>query len=490
MEKTNVEQQKSKKKQSSHTSVDRIITPGQLVLRRFLRNRLAILGVIILLTMTIFSFIGPFFSPYGEYEMFYKEKITSAIYVIAGNNDIYSFNDGDGALRWHITTEEKIVGQPIIAEDGNIYLSVEGSKVLQISPEEGTIMETHNVGDPSEAVENIYEPTPVAPDNLDIAVEDGVIVATSQDTKVKKWDFIGYSDIIGDPISDRSGYLYAVSDEGELYSIRADRGILRWSYKVDAEGPYSVMEGPIIMKTIDSKAQPSKEHWLGTDAMGLDVLTRLMYGGRISLMVGFIVIFMELILGVLLGGISGYYGGWVDNLIMRIVDVFNCIPSIPVMLILGSVMISLKVPPQDKIYVLMLVLGLLGWPGVARIVRGQILSLREQEFMVAAEATGLRPMRKIFKHLVPNVMPQLIVIATLGIGSVILTESAMSFLGIGLSFPYASWGNMVDAVNDPEIMRNCLNIWVPPGICILLTVMSFNLVGDGLRDAFDPKMKR
>ena len=110
--------------------------------------------------------------------------------------------------------------------------------------------------------------------------------------------------------------------------------------------------------------------------------------------------------------------------------------------------------------------------------------------MVAAEATGLRPMRKIFKHLVPNVMPQLIVIATLGIGSVILTESAMSFLGIGLSFPYASWGNMVDAVNDPEIMRNCLNIWVPPGICILLTVMSFNLVGDGLRDAFDPKMKR
>jgi peptide/nickel transport system permease protein len=199
---------------------------------------------------------------------------------------------------------------------------------------------------------------------------------------------------------------------------------------------------------------------------------------------------MELILGVLLGGISGYYGGWVDNLIMRIVDVFNCIPSIPVMLILGSVMISLKVPPQDKIYVLMLVLGLLGWPGVARIVRGQILSLREQEFMVAAEATGLRPMRKIFKHLVPNVMPQLIVIATLGIGSVILTESAMSFLGIGLSFPYASWGNMVDAVNDPEIMRNCLNIWVPPGICILLTVMSFNLVGDGLRDAFDPKMKR
>lgn len=351
-------------------------------------------------------------------------------------------------------------------------------------------METHNVGDPSEVVENIYEPTPVAPDNLDIAVEDGVIVATSQDTKVKKWDFIGYSDIIGDPISDRSGYLYAVSDEGELYSIRADRGILRWSYKVDAEGPYSVMEGPIIMKTIDSKAQPSKEHWLGTDAMGLDVLTRLMYGGRISLMVGFIVIFMELILGVLLGGISGYYGGWVDNLIMRIVDVFNCIPSIPVMLILGSVMISLKVPPQDKIYVLMLVLGLLGWPGVARIVRGQILSLREQEFMVAAEATGLRPMRKIFKHLVPNVMPQLIVIATLGIGSVILTESAMSFLGIGLSFPYASWGNMVDAVNDPEIMRNCLNIWVPPGICILLTVMSFNLVGDGLRDAFDPKMKR
>ncbi len=489
LNKTN-EKQQLNKQQSNDTSTEGIITPGQLVLRRFLRNKLAILGVIVLLVMTVFSFIGPYFSPYGEYQMFHKEKKMSAIYLVAGSNHIYSLNEGDGALRWHLYTDNNITGQPIISDDGRIYLPVEGGKVLEIEPGKGQIVETHDTDNPESLVENIFEASPLAVSNLDITLEDGAIVATTQDTKVKKWDFMGYADIISEPIADKNGYLYAISEEGELYSIRSDRGIQRWSYQSNEEGPYSIMEGPVVVRTLDNKAQPSKEHWLGTDAMGLDVMTRLMYGGRISLMVGFIVIIMELLLGVLLGGLSGYYGGWVDNLIMRIVDIFNCIPSLPIMLILGSIMISMKVPPQEKIYVLMLVLGLLGWPGVARIVRGQILSLREQEFMAAAEATGLKPMRRIYKHLIPNVMPQLIVIATLGIGSVILTESAMSYLGIGLSFPYASWGNMVDAVNDPEILRNNLNIWVPPGICILLTVMSFNLVGDGLRDAFDPKMKR
>ncbi|MGL4738738.1 MAG: ABC transporter permease, partial [Cellulosilyticaceae bacterium] len=121
---------------------------------------------------------------------------------------------------------------------------------------------------------------------------------------------------------------------------------------------------------------------------------------------------------------------------------------------------------------------------------GQILSLREQEFMVATEAIGIKPMRRILKHLIPNVMPQLIVFATLGVGSVILAESAYSYLGIGVPFPFASWGNMVNAVNDPIILKEYLNIWVAPGVCILLTVMGFNFIGDGLRDAFDPKMKR
>ena len=235
---------------------------------------------------------------------------------------------------------------------------------------------------------------------------------------------------------------------------------------------------------------PTKEHWLGTDVYGMDIITRLMYGGRISLMIGFIVVLIEIFIGVVLGGIAGYFGKWVDNLLMRIVDIFNCIPSTPLIIILGAVMDALKVDPQVRMIYLMLILGFLGWPGIARLVRGQILSLREQEFMVAAEATGLSVYRKIFKHLVPNVIPQLIVIATMSLGGVILTESVLSFLGLGVKFPFASWGNIINAVSNVHVMTNYWFVWIPAGFCILVTVLGFNFIGDGLRDAFDPKMKR
>ena len=239
-----------------------------------------------------------------------------------------------------------------------------------------------------------------------------------------------------------------------------------------------------------SKAGPSAAHWLGTDKDGFDIMTRLMYGGRISLLIGFAVTAIELVIGVTRGGIAGYFGKWVDMVIMRIVDIFYCIPSLPVLMIFGSILVTVKAPQQSKIFFLMLVFGLLGWAGVARLVRGQILSLREQEYMVATEAVGLRNSRKIFKHLIPNVMPQLIVYATLGIGDAILMESSLSYLGMGVPYPYASWGKIVNLVNDPIIMKNYLNMWVPAGLLILVTVLAFNFVGDGLRDAFDPKMKR
>lgn len=238
------------------------------------------------------------------------------------------------------------------------------------------------------------------------------------------------------------------------------------------------------------KAPPSASHWLGTDNDGYDVFVRLAYGGRVSMLIGIMVVAIELILGVIMGGLAGYFGKWVDMIIMRIVEIFFCIPSIPVMLLLGSILFQAGVPQEYKIFFLMLALGFLGWASVARLVRGQILTLREQEYMVATEAIGLKTRRKIFRHLIPNVMPQLIVFATLGIGDAILMESSLSFLGMGVPYPYASWGRMVNSVNDPVIMQNYLNLWVPAGILILLTVLAFNLVGDGLRDAFDPKMKR
>jgi peptide/nickel transport system permease protein len=215
-----------------------------------------------------------------------------------------------------------------------------------------------------------------------------------------------------------------------------------------------------------------------------------MYGGRVSLIIGFIVVIIETVIGVVLGGLAGYFGKWVDMLIMRIVDVFYCIPSMPIMLIIGAAMDEYNVDPQIRMLYLMLILGFLGWPGIARLVRGQILSLREQEFMIAAEASGISVPRRIFKHLLPNVIPQLIVTMTMGIGSTIITESTLSFLGLGVRFPFASWGNIINDVTDVHVLTSYWFVWIPAGVCLLVTVLAYNLVGDGLRDAFDPKMKR
>ena len=239
-----------------------------------------------------------------------------------------------------------------------------------------------------------------------------------------------------------------------------------------------------------SKTMLNKSYILGTDALGRDVLTRLMYGGRVSLIIGFIVVAIEGSIGIVMGGISGYFGGWVDNLIMRIVDVFYCLPSMPIIIILGAAMDAMRIDSWTRMMYLMLILGFLGWPGIARLVRGQILSLREQEFMTAAEACGISAWHRIFRHLIPNVIPQLIVTCTMSLGSTILTEATLSFLGLGVKYPFASWGNIINDVNNAYVMTNYLFIWVPAGICLLITVLGFNFVGDGLRDAFDPKMKR
>jgi peptide/nickel transport system permease protein len=241
---------------------------------------------------------------------------------------------------------------------------------------------------------------------------------------------------------------------------------------------------------LDMYSFPSWSHPLGTDSNGMDVLTRLMYGGRISLLVGFAVVFIEMFIGIIIGGISGYFGKWIDTLLMRFVDLFNCIPTWPIIIIFGAVMDALEVNSYVRVFLMMIILGLLGWTSVARVVRGQILSLREQDFMVAAEATGLSVSRRIFRHLVPNVMPLLIVQATMGLGGIIITEATLSFLGLGVKYPLASWGSIINAATNLHVMTNYWFIWVPAGLLILLTVLGFNFVGDGLRDAFDPKMKR
>lgn len=252
----------------------------------------------------------------------------------------------------------------------------------------------------------------------------------------------------------------------------------------------TVYEELVFETSYNAYANPSSVHLLGTDNKGMDVFVRLMYGGRISLLIGFIVVILETIIGVVLGGIAGYFGGWVDQVIMRIVDIFNCIPTLPILLIASAVIDSWELQPDQQIYVLMVIITVFSWSGTARLVRGQILSLREQEYITATEVMGLPTWRKIFKHLIPNVMPQLIVSMTLGLGSVIMYESTLSFLGLGVKFPKAAWGSMISLVNEAGVLEYHPNVWLPAGIMIVIAVLGFNFVGDGLRDAMDPKARK
>ena len=277
---------------------------------------------------------------------------------------------------------------------------------------------------------------------------------------------------------------YAENEDGSYIQTDTE---MRISQRL--EGEY-VINCDQINFVIDIFAPPSVKHILGTDGDGFDVLARVMYGGRVSLMVGFIVVFIETFLGVIMGGLAGYFGGWVDNLIMRLVDIFYCLPYLPIMIILGAMMDSLRLDTYIRLCVMMAALGLMGWAGVARLVRGQILSLREQEFMVATEATGIRVKDRIFRHLIPNVMPQLIVMATMSLGGVIITESTLSFLGLGVKHPLATWGTIINSVSSASAMAHYAFIWIPVGLLICFTVIAFNFVGDGLRDAYDPKSKR
>ena len=262
------------------------------------------------------------------------------------------------------------------------------------------------------------------------------------------------------------------------------------TYTVDGV-TYTVRQSTEKFLKDNFREPPSTRHLLGTDNEGYDVFVRLMYGGRISLTVSFIAVFLITILGVVLGGISGYFGGAIDNIIMRICDILMCLPGVPILLIISTILDASDIDAKYRIYLLMIYLTFISWTGTARLVRGQILSLREQEYMVAAEAMGYSTFRKIFKHLVPNVMPQLIVQMTLSLGSMILYEATLSYLNLGVKPPYAAWGTMINIISsNQDVLQNCWWIWVPAGVCIVIAILGFNFVGDGLRDALDPKGRR
>ncbi|NGZ76594.1 oligopeptide ABC transporter permease [Saccharibacillus alkalitolerans] len=249
--------------------------------------------------------------------------------------------------------------------------------------------------------------------------------------------------------------------------------------------PYTINETDVSNKN----QAPNADYWLGTDKLGRDILLRVMLAGRISLTVGLVATAISVAIGATLGAVAGFYRKYADTIIMRIADIFLALPTLPILITLGAILSDLKVEPGKRIYFLMLIIGLLGWVSLARLVRSQILTLREQEFMQATEALGLRDNRKIFRHLMPNTIPIIIVSATLGVAGAIITESTLSFLGLGVVPPTPSWGNMITAANNLIDFRKRPWLWIPPGLCILITVTAINLIGDGLRDALDPKMK-
>lgn len=251
-------------------------------------------------------------------------------------------------------------------------------------------------------------------------------------------------------------------------------------------GPMVSPYGRDAMNYKMANSGPTAKNWLGTDSLGRDYLTRLLYGGRISIQVGFLATIISVTIGTTIGGISGYYGGKIDSLLMRMAEIVYSFPFLPFAITLSAIF-GVQVSPEMRMYIIMSIIGILRWPGLARIIRGQILALREQEFMLAAKSLGISDKNQIFKHLIPNTFAYIIVNATLGIASAILTESGLSFLGLGVVEPTPTWGNMIQAAQNPYILANRFWIWIPPGIAIFLTVMSINLVGDGLRDAIDPK---
>lgn len=243
--------------------------------------------------------------------------------------------------------------------------------------------------------------------------------------------------------------------------------------------PYEIQTTNLAGKDLS----PNSQHYLGTDLIGRDLFTRLFYAGRISLGVALAVVFIECVIGVVLGSLSGFYGGIVDAVIMRIAEIFMSFPFMIITITIVAVF-------GNSVFTLILVLALLSWPSIARIVRGQILTLREMEYMEACEALGISDVRRIFKHLLPNVLAYVIVYATLGMASVILVETSLSFLGLGVSPPTPTWGNMIQEARNMLIIQHKWWYWIPPGICIFISVMCFNILGDGMRDAIDPKMKR
>ena len=491
----------------------KVLSPGAMVAKRVFRNRIAVAGLVILAFMFLFSFLGGILTPYKEDQQFYRTDYQNKEYAGVVRNVDFRFASAEGQKLDTVIQAQVVLatqkGSDSFSYRGTEYqLIQEGEDFYRVATADGTTLGIAYKDVVSSSVEGQTLPYEVqygilkaytnGEDSFEVGGksytidEDGGIFADGAELAFISRYVV--QPILPDIFLSRAfkeELVATLEDGGEEFMFTDPNGEAHEytiRYRADVKN-WSVLQ-ETATRVYDTYASPSRTHWLGTDRNGMDMLTRLMYGGRVSLVIGFIVEIISTVLGIIMGGLAGYFGKWVDNLIMRIVDIFYCIPSMPIIIILGAAMDAMSVDPQIRMIYLMLILGFLGWPGMARLIRGQILSLREQEFMTATEACGISVSRRIFKHLIPNVIPQIIVSVSMGIGGTIITESTLSFLGLGVKFPFASWGNIINDVNNTFVLTTYWFIWIPAGTLLLLTVLAFNLVGDGLRDAFDPKMKR
>ncbi len=257
-------------------------------------------------------------------------------------------------------------------------------------------------------------------------------------------------------------------------------GLVLGLFLVSIFAPWLAPYDPNSINLKEVLMPPSPAHYLGTDTLGRDVLSRIIFGSRVSLKVGFVAVGLATLIGLFVGALAGYYGGWVDQGLMRLVDLMLCFPAFFLILAVIAVL-------EPSIWNIMVVIGLTGWMGVARLVRAEFLSLREREFVTAARALGASDTRLIMRHMLPNALAPVMVSATLGVAGAILTESALSFLGLGVQPPTPSWGNILTAGKDNIEIAWWLSVF--PGLAILVTVMSYNLLGEGIREAIDPRLK-
>jgi peptide/nickel transport system permease protein len=239
---------------------------------------------------------------------------------------------------------------------------------------------------------------------------------------------------------------------------------------------------PTKTSLIDSLQPPSREHWLGTDLSGRDIWSRIAFAARASLIAGVVSTLIASVIAIILGTVSGYYGGIIDNVIMRVTDVIMCIPDLIIIMALVSVL-------GPGLLNVVIAIGILGWTGKTRLLRAQILAVREKEYVTAARCTGASNGRIMLRHILPNSFSPILVAGTLSVAGAILTEASLSFLGFGILPPSPSWGEMLNAARSFTRLQENPWIWMPPGIMILLTVLAINFIGDGLRDSLDPRQK-